>query len=123
MAADRRVIVGRRDVRYDHAERAYDEALEEVNALGGRSVASLAGRFVAGTMFAAKPQVVEFLLKRRFVPEMFPVSEHVKVSDCQYAHVVERMIGLAVGACGLRIAAATGFSANLRTLFAKGGAQ
>lgn len=117
MAADRHVIVGRRHVRYDHAERAYDAALAEINALGGRPVGSSAGRFVAGTMFAAKPEALKLLLRRDFKPEMFPVSEHVKISDCQYAHVVERMMGLAVGSCGQRIAAANGIRAHLQTLF------
>ena len=121
MAADRHVIVGRRDVRYDHAERAYDAALAEINALGGRPVGSAEGRFVAGTMFAAKTEPLKFLLKRSFAAEMFPLSEHVKISDCQYAHVVERMLGLAVGACGQRIAAANGLMANLRTLLSGGG--
>ena len=120
MAADRHVVVGRCHVRYDHAERAYDAALAEINALGGRQVDSSAGRFVAGTMFAAKPEPLEFLLKRNFTAEMFPTSAHIEISDCQYAHVVERMMGLAVGACGQRIVAANGLMANLRTLFPGG---
>ena len=123
MAADRHVIVGRRDVRYDHAERAYDVALAEINALGGRLIAPQEGRFVAGTMFAAKPEPLAFLLKRNFTAELFPASAHVEISDCQYAHVVERMLGLAVGACGQRIVAANGLMANLRTLLSGRGAR
>ena len=116
MVADRHVIVGRRDVRYDHAERAYDAALAEINALGGHPVAPQEGRFVAGTMFAAKTEPLKFLLRRGFTAGMFPTSEHVRISDCQYAHVVERMLGLAVGACGQRIVAANGFMAALRAV-------
>lgn len=109
MVADHHLIVGRGDVHYDHARRAYDAALGEVAALGGMRVDAGCGRFVAGTMFAVRPEILVFLLKRGFGLDMFPPSEHVRPDDCQYAHVVERMLGLAVCACGLRIVPADGF--------------
>ena len=108
MVADHHLIVGRDDVRYDHARRAYDAALSEVATLGGGQVAAGRGRFVAGTMFAVRTEALAFLQKRGFRSEMFPPSEHVRPDDCQYAHVVERMLGLAVCACGLRIVSADG---------------
>ncbi len=110
MVAERHVIVGRRHVPWAHAERAFDLACAELPGLGGAcGVSPSRGRYVAGTMFAAKAEPLRLLLRRGFAADLFPVSAHVRPDDCQYAHVVERLMGLAVGACGMRIAAFNGW--------------
>ena len=121
MVAERHVIVARRHVPWAHAERAFDLAYAELPLLGGAcDVSAARGRYVAGTMFAVKTEPLRLLLRRDFTADLFPVSMHVQPSDCQYAHVVERLMGLAVGACGLRIAAFNGwpfsFLSRLRRL-------
>jgi len=108
MVAERDVIVRRRDVTRADAVQAYDAALREVSTLGGRTVSARSGQFVAGTMFAVRSDVLRFLLCRGFGPEAFAPSAHVTVEDLEYAHVVERMFGLAVSACGLKVVAFNG---------------
>lgn len=105
MVADADLIVRRRDVPRDDSKMAFDRAMEELEGFGGRPVATAKAQFVAGTMFAVRPEPLEFLLKRGFDAGMFAPSAHVEVNDMEYAHVVERLFGFAVQACGLRIAA------------------
>lgn len=115
MVAERHVIVARRHVPWAHAERAFDLAYAELPSLGGAYDVSVArGRYVAGTMFAVKTEPLRLLLRRDFTADLFPVSVHAQPSDCQYAHVVERLMGLVVGACGLRIAAFNGWPFSFR---------
>jgi len=108
MVAERDVIVRRRDVTRADAVLAFDAALREVFALGGCPVSARGGQFVAGTMFAVRSDVLRFLLAHGFRSEEFVPSAHVKVEDLEYAHVVERMFGLAVSACGQRVVAFNG---------------
>lgn len=103
MVADADLVLRRRDVpRRDH-KIAFDRALAEMPHCGGRPLDGPGLQFVAGTMFAVRPEPLALLMKRGFAAEMFAPSAHVKVDDMEYAHLVERMFGFAVTACGLRI--------------------
>jgi len=116
MVAGGEVIVRRRDVTRADALAAFDAAWREVSALGGRPVDPTRARFVAGTMFAVRSDVLRFLLRQGFSSERFVPSAHVRVDDLEYAHVVERSFGLAVAASGCRIAAFDGLSPFRRLL-------
>lgn len=105
MVADADLIVRRRDVPRDDSKIAFDRALTEMSQCGGRPLDAKSAQFVAGTMFAVRPEPLALLMKRGFCAEMFAPSAHVKVDDMEYAHLVERMFGFAVAACGLRIEA------------------
>lgn len=105
MVADADLIVRRRDVPRDDSKIAFDRALAEMAQFGGRPLDGAGAQFVAGTMFAVRPEPLALLMKRGFGAEMFAPSAHVKVDDMEYAHLVERMFGFAVAACGLRIEA------------------
>ena len=105
MVADADLIVRRRDVSRADAKTAFDLAFGEMARFGGRPLARDSAQFVAGTMFAVRPEPMELLLERGFDADMFAPSAHVDVDDMEYAHVVERLFGFAVQACGLRIAA------------------
>lgn len=105
MVADADLIVRRRDVPRADSKTAFDRAVSEMASLGCRTPSPSRAQFVAGTMFATRPEPLEFLLKRGFSAGMFAPSAHVSADDMEYAHVVERMLGFAVQACGLRIEA------------------
>lgn len=105
MVADADLIVRRRDVPRDDSKTAFDSAFSEMTSLGGLPLDRSRAQFVAGTMFAARPKPLEFLLKRGFEASQFAPSAHVNVDDMEYAHIVERLLGFAVQACGLRIEA------------------
>ena len=105
MTADADLIVRRRDVPRADSKAAFDAAAAEAARHCGFRVDPRRGQFVAGTMFAAKPEPLELLMKAGFQAEMFAPSAHVKVDEMEYAHVVERLFGFAVSACGLRIEA------------------
>ena len=105
MVADADLIVRRRDVSRADSKTAFDRAVSEMPSFGCGTLDPSRAQFVAGTMFAARPEPLEFLLKRGFGAEMFAPSAHVNVDDMEYAHVVERLFGFAVSACGMRIEA------------------
>jgi len=65
-------------------------------------------QYVSGTMFAARPEPLRFLLKRGFYADRFDVSGHERDGTMLYAHVVENLLGLAVSAVGMRIVAFNG---------------
>ena len=108
MVADVRTILRRKDVGRGDAEAAFDRALEEIARLGGATVGKRDRRYVAGTMFAVKIAPLKLLLKRGWSVDDFAASSHADDLKYQLAHVAERMLGLAVGACGMQIAPATG---------------
>lgn len=98
MVADRHVVFpkGALERRF---QATYDRAREEVEALCGKRVDE--GPYVAGTMFAVRPEPLKLLLKRTYRAEMFEsYGGHDRET---YAHVMERMMGLCVAAVGLRI--------------------
>ena len=105
MVADADLIVRRRDVPRDDSKKAFDLAFDEMARFGWRPPSRDRAQFVAGTMFAVRPEPLELLLERGFDAGMFAPSAHVNVNDMEYAHVVERLLGFAVQACGLRIEA------------------
>ena len=105
MVAAADLVVRRRDVPRDDSKAAFDRAVSEMARFGGAAVDPARAQFVAGTMFAARPEPLELLLRGGFAAEMFAPSAHVKVDDMEYAHVVERLFGFAVSACGMRIEA------------------
>ena len=82
-----------------------DKVMSAVTSVGGAAVDPARAQFVAGTMFAARPEPLAFLLNGGFGADMFAPSAHVRVDDMEYAHVVERLFGFAVAACGMRIEA------------------
>jgi len=105
LVADRHVIFLRRDgLKAKYCE-SFDAAVRELTDewhLPARS----SGRFVGGTMFAVRAQALRPFLEREFTPEMFGVSAGHDAET--YAHVLERMFGLAVGAQGYRVVAFNG---------------
>lgn len=105
MVADADLIVRRRDVPRDDSKTAFDRAFSEMASFGGQPLDRSRAQFVAGTMFAVRPEPLTLLMKRGFDVGMFAPSAHVKVNDMEYAHVVERLFGFAVQACGFRIEA------------------
>ena len=112
MVADRHVVMRRRDVRIERTRQSFDAAAEFLG-LDPKSVRQ-SGQYVAGTMFAAKPAALRPLLEKPLVAEMFdPPEGHLTET---FAHVMERALGLSVGAAGLRIEAFNG-SLGLRRLW------
>ena len=105
MVADADLVVRRRDVPREDSRAAFDRAISEMARFGGAAVDPARAQFVAGTMFAARPEPLAFLLNGGFGADMFAPSAHVRVDDMEYAHVVERLFGFAVAACGMRIEA------------------
>lgn len=112
MVADRHLVFGR-DTTESRLRATYDRARREIESLSGRSLKT-EGWYVAGTMFAARPEALRPLMLRHYSAEMFDVSSgHDRET---FAHVMERMLGLSVHAAGLRIAACSG-SVQLRRLY------
>ena len=104
LVADRHVILRRRDVLIARTRETFDRAAE----LLGLSVDGMRrrGQYVAGTMFAAKPEALRPLLGRTYAAEDFePPEGHLTET---FAHVLERALGLSVSAAGLRLAAFNG---------------
>lgn len=120
MVSDRHVIVRKRDFPsyWDSVHKCFDDAVAEIRKIpGGRAFRPSGAQYVSGTMFAARPEPLAFLLKRGFESEMFVASTHANNDCIVYAHIVENMLGLAVSAVGQRIRAYNG-SLAWRRLYA-----
>ena len=103
MVADRHLIFDR-DVTDSRFAPTFDRAKAELERLTGAAVDG--ELYVAGTMFAARPAALAPLCLRRHAADDFePYGGHERETR---AHVMERMLGLAVSAAGLRIAAFNG---------------
>ena len=100
MVADRHVILRRDDTPWFNTRRTMDLAISLIRDLYGVSVRH-GTQFVAGTMFAARPSVFAKLLNREWTVDDFAESVHDGTE--QMAHVLERALGIAVTAEGLRI--------------------
>jgi len=96
MVASRRLVYGRTESGKKWFDRAVRELREKFSLSAGRR-----GHFVGGTMFAARPAVLAPFAAHAFTPEMFAVSGSHEPTT--YAHIMERMLGLAVGGLGYRI--------------------
>lgn len=107
LVADRHVIFIRRDALKEMYCASFDEAVrmlrDEWSIPARRS-----GRFVGGTMFVVRAAALRPFAERPFSSEMFGVSGgHDRET---FAHVLERMFGLAVGGQGYRV---VGFSGSV----------
>lgn len=113
MVGDRHLVMRRRDVPYERAERSFDAAVE-LMGLQGTDI-SRTGQYVAGTMFAAKPAALRPLLDLGLSAADFeaPCGHATET----FAHTVERAFGLSVSKAGLRIAAFNGSLALRRLTF------
>jgi len=100
MVADRHVILRRDDTPWFGTRHTMDRALALVEELYGFP-SRKGAQFVAGTMFAARPSVFAKLLARGWSADDFVHSVHDNTE--QMAHVLERALGVAVSAEGLRI--------------------
>jgi len=101
MAATKRLVYGRTEGGKDW----FDTAVRELN--GAFMIpAGRGGHFVGGTMFAARAEVLRPFADHPFTPEMF--TESGSHEPTTYAHVMERMLGLAVEGAGWRFAAFDG---------------
>lgn len=96
MVAGRRVVFGRKE----GGKRWHDEAVRELNEKFALS-ARRDGLFVGGTMFAVRASLLRPFADFPFTAETFAASGGHESTT--YAHLMERMLGLAVGAQGLRI--------------------
>mgnify|MGYP003314935803 CR=1 FL=1 len=105
MVADRHVIFLRRDALKEKYCASFDEAVHRLNAEWGIP-ARRGGRFVGGTMFAVRASILRPFAAYAFTPDMFSVSGPHEPST--YAHLMERMLGLAVEGLGYRISAFDG---------------
>jgi len=105
LVADRHVIFLRRDGLKEKYCESFDAAVRELNGEWGIP-ARRNGRFVGGTMFAARAAALRPFAERAFTSEMFDVSGGHETET--YAHVVERMFGLAVGGQGYKVVAFNG---------------
>ena len=104
MVAGRRVVFGRKE----SGKACYDAAVRELN--GKFSIpARRGGFFVGGTMFAVRSSLLRPFADFPFTAEMFAVSGGHESTT--YAHLMERMLGLAVGGQGFRI---EGFDGSVR---------
>lgn len=110
MVADRQVVFTG-NAQSDDAG-IYDRAVAEMREATG--VAVTGGRYVAGTMFAVKPAALRALLAREFSAGQF--EKPVPGENFTYAHVLERMFGVAVSAAGMRVEAFNG-SVTFRRLY------
>jgi len=105
MVADRHVIFGRRDATKDIYRLSFDRAVALLDEKWGLKVRSGAS-FVGGTMFAVRAELLRPFVRYPFTAEMFDVS--AGHSSETLAHVLERMMGLAISAQGYRVAAFNG---------------
>ena len=105
LVADRHVIFIRRDALKEAYCASFDEAVRRLNEEWSIP-ARRSGRFVGGTMFVVRAAALRPFAEHPFGPEMFGVSGgHDRET---YAHVLERMFGLAVGGQGYRVVAFNG---------------
>lgn len=119
MVADRHVVVRRRDFPWKAVRECFDAAVAEVRAIGGCApFDERMAQYVSGTMFAARPEPLEFFLKRSFDAGMFEASGHAAGAEpVLYVHRVENLLGLSVSAVGRRIVAWNG-SLRWRRIYA-----
>lgn len=109
MVANWRLVLGRWSrPQIGGSERTFDRAVElAVADKARRKQLQDNGLFVAGTMFAARREVIACLLKllSPLHAERFEVSAR---NGDVFAHVVERLIGICVSVSGMRIEAIDG---------------
>ena len=104
MVAGRSVVFGRKE----SGKACYDAALRELNEKF--SIPARRGAlFVGGTMFAVRAALLRPFADHPFTAETFAVSGGHESTT--YAHLMERMLGLAVGGQGFRI---EGFDGSVR---------
>jgi len=96
MVADRRLVFTGNVTEPDDG--VFDRALDEVERMTGERLSG--GRFVAGSMFAVRAEVLKPLLGQ-YAADRFAVSE--KGDYRTLAHVLERAFGALVSAAGLRV--------------------
>ena len=101
MVADRRLVYGRKESGKADFDAAVRELREKFGIRAGRG-----GHFVGGTMFAVRSVLLKPFAAYAFAAEMFPAGGTHESST--YAHLMERMFGLAVEGQGFRIAAFNG---------------
>ena len=104
MVAGRRVVFGRKE----SGKGCYDAALRELNEKFSIP-ARRGGLFVGGTMFAVRAALLRPFADFPFTAEMFAASGGHESTT--YAHLMERMLGLAVGGQGFCI---EGFDGSVR---------
>ena len=104
MVADRRLVYSRTEGGKVWFDRAAHELAEKFALPTCRR-----GLFVGGTMFAVRADLMRPFRDYPFAPEMFAASGPHEPTT--YAHLMERMLGLSVGAQGFRIA---GFNGSVR---------
>ena len=113
MVAERHVVMRRRDVPVERTKRSFDAAAEFLGL--DPAAVRKSGQYVAGTMFAVKPAALRPLLAKPLAAGMFdPPAGHLTET---FAHVMERALGLSVGAAGLRIGAFNGSLALRRAWY------
>lgn len=110
MVADRRLVYSRTE----GGKVWFDQAVDELR--GRFSLpADRGGFFVGGTMFAVRAELMKPFRDHPFSSEQFsPSGSHEPTT---YAHLMERMMGLAVCAQGFRIAGWNGSVAVWRFLY------
>ena len=101
MVADRHLVFGRTE----GGKADFDAAVRELRGTFGIP-AGRGGHFVGGTMFAVRAALMKPFADYAFTPEMFPAGGTHEPST--YAHLMERMLGLAVEGQGYRLAAFNG---------------
>lgn len=104
MVAGRQVVFGRKE----SGKECYDAAVHELREKFAIS-ARRGGLFVGGTMFAVRAVLLRPFADFPFTAEMFAVS--CGHESTTYAHLMERMFGLAVSGQGFRIG---GFDGSVR---------
>ena len=110
MVADRRLVYSRTEGGKDWFDQAADELRGKFALPAGRD-----GFFVGGTMFAVRAALLSPFRDHPFSAETFsPSGSHEPTT---YAHLMERMLGLAVCAQGFRIAGFNGSVARWRFLY------
>ena len=110
--ADRRLVFSAGTNPRERA--AFDAAVAFVADLTGRAVPD--GRYVAGTMFAVRGNVLAPLANHPFEAAMFPEPQ---ANSGTFAHVMERVLGLVVAAAGLRVEGWNGSVAWRERYYAK----
>jgi len=105
LVADRHVIFLRRDGLKSKYCASFDAAVRELNEKWSIP-ARRSGRFVGGTMFAVRAALLKPFAAHPFAPDDFSVSGGHENET--YAHVLERMFGLAVSGQGFRVVAFNG---------------
>lgn len=104
MVAGRRIVFGRKE----SGKACYDAAIRELNEKFAIS-ARRGNLFVGGTMFAVRASLLRLFADFPFAAETFAVSRGHESTT--YAHLMERMLGLAVYGQGCRI---EGFDGSVR---------